>query len=90
MNERTRVLTVSAVEFASGFRNNLDALGELCRERGVFYFVDAIQALGAFPIDVQRSGIDAALAAARQQIAQFGRETDGAQRRSQPRRPAHR
>lgn len=56
---RTRVLTVSAVEFASGFRHDLDALGELCRARDVFFFVDAIQALGAFPIDVQKTPIDA-------------------------------
>ena len=46
MDARTRVLTVQSVEFASGFRNDLDALGELCRERGVFFFVDAIQSLG--------------------------------------------
>ena len=59
MNARTRVLTVSAVEFASGFRHDLDRLGELCRERDVFFFVDAIQALGAFPIDVQNTPIDA-------------------------------
>ncbi len=59
MDARTRVLTVSAVQFASGFRTDLDALGELCRSRGVFFFVDAIQALGAFPIDVQRAPIDA-------------------------------
>jgi selenocysteine lyase/cysteine desulfurase len=59
MTTHTRVLSVSAVEFASGFRNDLDALGELCRSRGVFFFVDAIQALGVFPIDVQRTTIDA-------------------------------
>ncbi|MBY0457245.1 MAG: aminotransferase class V-fold PLP-dependent enzyme, partial [Gemmataceae bacterium] len=59
ITDRTRVLTVSAVEFASGFRNDLDALGEVCRERGVFFFVDAIQALGVFPLDVQRTPIDA-------------------------------
>lgn len=59
MNGRTRVLTVSAVEFASGFRHDLDSLGELCRDRGVFFFVDAIQGLGVFPIDVQKSPIDA-------------------------------
>jgi selenocysteine lyase/cysteine desulfurase len=59
MDLRTRVFTVSAVEFASGFRVDLDAYGELCRDRGVFFFVDAIQALGVLPIDVQRSGIDA-------------------------------
>lgn len=59
MDSRTRVLAISAVEFASGFRNDLDALGELCREKDVFFFVDAIQALGAFPIDVQSTPIDA-------------------------------
>jgi selenocysteine lyase/cysteine desulfurase len=59
MDARTRVLTVSAVEFASGFRHDLDALGELCRSRGVFFFVDAIQGLGAFPIDVTKTPIDA-------------------------------
>jgi cysteine desulfurase / selenocysteine lyase len=59
MDSRTRVLTVSAVEFASGFRHDLDALGELCRDRGVFFFVDAIQGLGVFPIDVQKTPIDA-------------------------------
>jgi cysteine desulfurase/selenocysteine lyase len=59
MDGRTRVLAISAVEFGSGFRNDLDALGALCRERGVFFFVDAIQALGVFPIDVQRTPIDA-------------------------------
>ena len=59
MDARTRVLTVSSVEFSSGFRNDLDALGSLCRERGVFFFVDAIQSLGVFPLDVQRTPIDA-------------------------------
>jgi cysteine desulfurase/selenocysteine lyase len=59
MDHRTRVLTVSSVEFASGYRNDLDALGALCREEDVFFFVDAIQSLGVFPLDVQRTPIDA-------------------------------
>ena len=59
MDARTRVLAVSAVEFASGFRNDLDALGSLCRQRGIFFFVDAIQSLGVFPFDVQKTPIDA-------------------------------
>src|SRR5262245_35586086 len=59
MDSGTRVLTVSAVEFASGFRNDLSALGERCRRAGVFFFVDAIQALGVLPFDVQQSPIDA-------------------------------
>jgi selenocysteine lyase/cysteine desulfurase len=47
------------VEFASGFRNDLDALAALCRERGLFFFVDAIQGLGVLPIDVRQTSIDA-------------------------------
>jgi cysteine desulfurase/selenocysteine lyase len=54
----TRVLTISHVEFASGFRNDLDALATLCHERGVALFVDAIQGLGPLPIDVRRTPID--------------------------------
>lgn len=59
MDARTRVLAISAVEFASGYRNDLAALGELCRSRNVFFFVDAIQQLGVLPMDVQQLPIDA-------------------------------
>jgi selenocysteine lyase/cysteine desulfurase len=59
MDGNTRVLSTSFVQFGSGFRADLEALGELCRERGVFFFVDAIQGLGVFPLDVQRTPIDA-------------------------------
>ena len=58
IDSTTRVLTISHVEFASGFRNDLDALGELCRSRGVAFFVDAIQGLGPLTIDVRRTPID--------------------------------
>jgi selenocysteine lyase/cysteine desulfurase len=58
MDRRTRVLSVSHVEFASGFRNDLDLLGELCRARGIALFVDAIQGLGPFTYDVRRTPID--------------------------------
>jgi len=55
---RTRLLSLSWVEFASGFRNDLEALGQLCRERGAAFFVDAIQGLGVFPLDVGQAPID--------------------------------
>jgi selenocysteine lyase/cysteine desulfurase len=54
----TRLVTISWVEYASGFRNDLDAIGEACRQRGILFFVDAIQGLGALPLDVSRSPID--------------------------------
>jgi cysteine desulfurase/selenocysteine lyase len=59
MDSRTRVLALSSVEFASGYRNDLEALGELCHQRDIFFFVDAIQSLGVFPMDVQQLPIDA-------------------------------
>ena len=58
MDRSTRVLALSHVEFATGFRNDLDALGELCRDRGVAFFVDAIQGLGPLLIDVTKTPID--------------------------------
>jgi selenocysteine lyase/cysteine desulfurase len=58
MDGRTRLLTLSFVEYASGFRNDLDAIGALCRGRGVLFFVDAIQGLGVLPLDVRRTPVD--------------------------------
>jgi selenocysteine lyase/cysteine desulfurase len=54
-----RLLAVSFVQYLSGYRVNLDAIGEICQRRGCFFFVDAIQGMGAFPIDVRTSHIDA-------------------------------
>jgi selenocysteine lyase/cysteine desulfurase len=59
IDSHTRMLAISSVEFGSGFRNDLVALGELCRQRGIFFFVDAIQSLGVFPLDVCQVPIDA-------------------------------
>src|SRR5207253_3694897 len=58
MDACTRLVSLSFVEFSSGFRNDLDAIGSLCRERGVHFFVDAIQGLGVLPLDVQRTPVD--------------------------------
>jgi selenocysteine lyase/cysteine desulfurase len=55
---RTRLVSLSFVEYASGFRNDLDAVGALCRERGIYFFVDAIQGLGVLPLDVRRTPVD--------------------------------
>lgn len=55
---RTRIVTISWVGYASGWRNDLAAVCEIAHRRGALLFVDAIQALGTFPIDVHRLGID--------------------------------
>jgi selenocysteine lyase/cysteine desulfurase len=54
----TRILVTSFVQFATGFRQDLDALGRLCRGRNMVLVVDATQGMGVFPIDVTNSGID--------------------------------
>ena len=54
-----RLLAVSFVNYLSGYRADLHALSEICRRRGCFFFVDAIQGLGAIPLDVEQLGIDA-------------------------------
>lgn len=59
IDDRTRVVTLSFVEFASGFRNDLATIGQACRARGVLFVVDAIQGLGALQLDVERCCIDA-------------------------------
>jgi len=58
IDENTRVLAVSAVQYASGFRMDLQRLGQLCRERDILFCVDAIQSLGVLPIDVEAMAID--------------------------------
>ncbi len=55
---RTRIVSVSWVGYASGWRNDLDALVELAHCRGAYLFVDAIQGLGVFPLDVRKTPID--------------------------------
>lgn len=54
-----RLLAISYVNYLSGYRTDLRAIGEICHRRGVFFFVDAIQGLGAFPLDVNTCHIDA-------------------------------
>lgn len=52
---RTRLMAISAVQFASGLRLELERLGAGCEARGVLLCIDAIQQLGAQPFDVQAS-----------------------------------
>jgi len=54
-----RLLTISFVQYLSGFRADLAAIGEICARHGVFFFVDAIQGMGAFPLDVKAMKINA-------------------------------
>ena len=58
IDRRTRVVAISFVEFSSGYRNDLRALGRLCRDRGCYLVVDGIQGVGALKLDVKKCLID--------------------------------
>lgn len=55
---RTRVIAASAIQFFTGHHTDLTAVGRFCQERAILFVVDAIQAIGHMPIDVQAMGID--------------------------------
>ena len=57
-DDRTRIVSLSWVEFGTGWRNDLNAVCELAHRRGALFFLDAIQGLGVFPLDVRKTPID--------------------------------
>ena len=58
MTSRTRVVAVSWVTYSDGYRHDLPALADVAHRGGALLCVDAMQALGAFGVDVVTSGID--------------------------------
>jgi cysteine desulfurase/selenocysteine lyase len=58
MTPRTRLLALSHVMSATGFRHDLRALGSLCRQHGAFFLVDAAQSAGVIPLHLEEDGID--------------------------------
>ena len=61
-DKNTRLLTVSSVQYASGFRLDLDKLGSYCNQHGILFCVDAIQSIGAMEFDAQAMGADFVMA----------------------------
>jgi selenocysteine lyase/cysteine desulfurase len=57
-DRRTRVVSVSWVSYSSGWRNDVDRLAEIAHDCGALLFLDAIQGLGVFPLDVGRTPVD--------------------------------
>lgn len=55
---RTRVVSVSWVGYATGYRQPLDVIAEIAHSAGALFFLDAIQGLGVFPLDVGQTPID--------------------------------
>ena len=58
IDSRTRLVSVSAVQFSNGFRQDLELTSELCAQRGVLLNLDAIQWVGALHMDVRRFHVD--------------------------------
>ncbi|MGA2403482.1 MAG: aminotransferase class V-fold PLP-dependent enzyme, partial [Syntrophobacteraceae bacterium] len=53
----TRLVAVSSTDFTTGFRCDLEELGDFCRRKDMLLCVDAIQSLGAVPLDVKSCGV---------------------------------
>jgi selenocysteine lyase/cysteine desulfurase len=62
VDARTRIVAVSWVAFHNGYVYPLEEIGAFCRERSILLVVDAIQGLGALPMDVEDCGIDVLVA----------------------------
>ena len=61
-DKRTRLISVSAVQYASGLRLNLEKIGAFCQQQNILYCIDAIQHIGALEFDVQAYHADFAMA----------------------------
>jgi len=55
---RTKLISISFVQFLSGYRIDLEKIGKVCKEKGIIFSVDAIQGLGAIRLDVEKFNID--------------------------------
>ncbi|MCA8945598.1 MAG: aminotransferase class V-fold PLP-dependent enzyme [Planctomycetes bacterium] len=76
INDRTRLVAASWVDFRTGWKLDAKALAEGCRERGVYSFIDAVQAVGAMAVDMHDVGCDFATFAMRKYLC--GLDTLGA------------
>lgn len=59
VDDHTRVVAISWVQFSSGYRSDLARIGKFCRVRNIIFVVDAIQGLGGLKLDVERDYVDA-------------------------------
>ncbi|MFQ5471096.1 MAG: aminotransferase class V-fold PLP-dependent enzyme [Gammaproteobacteria bacterium] len=58
VDEKTRIITISSVQYATGLRMDLKRIGEFCKNKNILFCVDAIQSLGALQMDVQEIDAD--------------------------------
>lgn len=58
ITSKTKLLSISHVQFLSGFRADLEQIGNLCKQNDIIFSVDAIQSFGVVDIDIQKMKID--------------------------------
>ncbi len=58
LRPQTRLISVSSVQYLTGYRADLKAISDLCHSRDIIFSVDAIQSVGVIPTDVIEMGID--------------------------------
>jgi len=62
VDQNTRLITISSIQYASGLRMDLARIGQFCRDNGILFCVDAIQSLGAVQLDAQAINADFVMA----------------------------
>ena len=58
VDKRTRLVSVAWVSHQNGFRHDMRPLADLAHANGAYFYTDAVQALGMFPVDVKAAGVD--------------------------------
>lgn len=58
IGKRTKVLSLSYVQFFNGYKNDMKTLSDICKKHGLYFIVDGIQGMGTEPINVRKLGID--------------------------------
>lgn len=58
VDARTRLVSLSWVEYQNGFRNDLEEIGSFCRGKGIYFCVDGIQGAGALPLNLHALPVD--------------------------------
>lgn len=58
ITDKTKILVSSYIQYASGFKQNVKALSDLAKKKGLYFVLNATQAFGTFPIDVKEMNVD--------------------------------